>query len=98
MNLPSLEMEESNDAGEQKTGKGQEMQTGKGLWETFIVTCQPTKTGQPGDGALDHPAPGQQDEAVFGIGQFDDFQMNALRSGIVGSLLTAVSCSGQDLI
>src|SRR5258706_3207088 len=67
------------------------MQTSQGLWQTFIITGQPTKTSHPGEGALHDPASGQQDKALLGFGQFNDFQVNAMLSSSLFGLGSGIA-------
>ncbi len=50
----------------------------------LIIAHQPSEAGGPGKGALHHPPPRQQDKAVLGLGQFDDFQWYAMLFGLLG--------------
>lgn len=68
-------------------GESQKMQAFERFREPFIVECQATKTGQPSETALDHPAPRQDHKATFGIRELNDFKPNAL----FGSRLTGVA-------
>ena len=40
-----------------------------------------TKASSPAEGAFDDPAAGQKDEAAFGLVEFDDVQLEAVRGG-----------------
>ena len=60
------------------------METGEGGSESFVVTAEPAKAGQPGEGAFDDPAPGQQHEAAFGFRQFDHDQVDTFLRGLGG--------------
>ena len=57
--------------------EGEPMKAGKGGSEPFIVAPEATEARRPGKRAFDDPAPGQQDEAAFGLGEFDDDQIDA---------------------
>ena len=58
-------------------GESHDMQAFERLGQTFVVTREAAETGQPGERALDDPAARQQDEAAFGLRQFDDLQRRA---------------------
>ncbi len=40
----------------------------------FAILGEPAIATEPGEGALDHPSPGQELEALRGIGTLDDLQ------------------------
>jgi len=60
------------------------MKASEGWGETFVVACQTTEACDPGKGAFDHPASGQQDKAAFGFRQLDHDQANAFPLGLRG--------------
>ena len=66
---------------EQQAGKRQEMESGEGLRQPLIVTCQAAEARHPSKGAFHHPAARQQHEAPLGVGQLDDLQPDALLLG-----------------
>ena len=66
-----------DNAFEHDDGKGQEMQSGQGLWQALIIACQPAKPGRPGKTALDHPAARQEDKALLHIRQLNHLQPGA---------------------
>jgi len=49
-------------------GESDEMKAGEGFGVALVVLDEPTEAGDPSEGALDHPAPWQKDEAAFGLG------------------------------
>jgi len=67
------------------------MQAGDRLGQAFIVSDQPSEPACPGDTAFDHPAPRQQHEAPFRVGQLDDLQDDAMGGGICSRRLTRVA-------
>src|SRR5690242_7121705 len=71
--------------------KSQQVQTRQRLWKPLVVACQTTKARHPGKTALHDPAPGQQDEAPFGLGQLDDFQTYPMFFGCLAWFLTGVT-------
>ena len=88
---------EINEARKHKNGKGQIMQTSQGLRQALIITGQTTEAGHPGKGAFDDPASGQQDKAVLGLRQFDDFQVNAMFSSSLVGLWTGIAWSTKAI-
>jgi len=76
---------------EHETGEGDEMQAGKGLGQALVVAGEATEAGQPGEAALHDPAPGQQDEALLGLGEFDHLEADALGRCLLGGVLTPVA-------
>lgn len=67
------------------------MEAGEGGGEAFVVAGEPAEAGGPAEGALDHPAPGQQDEAALGVVEFDDLQLDPVRGGGRGGLGAGVA-------
>jgi hypothetical protein len=68
---------------EQNESKSQEMKTGQGFRQAFIVAGQAAEAVEPAKTALDDPAAREQNEATFGIWQFDDFKLNAVLGKLV---------------
>jgi hypothetical protein len=73
-----------------ETGKGQKMQPGEPGRQALMIAGEPAKAGCPGKAALDDPAAGQEDEAVFGFWELDDFQLDAVRLSGCGGLVAGV--------
>lgn len=67
------------------------MQSDQRLWQAFIVAHQAAKAGRPGEGALDHPATGQEHEALTGLGQLDDLQTQVVGGGLFGQVCFSTS-------
>lgn len=61
------------------------MESSERLRQVFIVTSEASKTSSPCETTLDAPMPGQQHEATFGFGMFDDLKRNA---GVLYDLLS----------
>jgi hypothetical protein len=71
--------DDSNEAMEHETRRGDEMQAGDGLGQAFVITGQAPKATGPGKGAFDYPAARQHDEAVLGVRQLGDLELDAVR-------------------
>ncbi len=71
--------------------RGQEMQAFQGLRQAFIVPCESAKPCHPAKRPFDDPPPRQEHKALFGIGQLDDFQADALISGRLFGVSTRVA-------
>src|SRR5258707_14837386 len=67
------------------------MQTSQGLRQTLIITGQATKARHPRERTLDDPTTGQQDKTMFGLGQFDNFQLDAMLSRSLFGLRTGIT-------
>lgn len=65
-----------------EAGKGDEMQSRHGFRHLLLVSGEPSEAGCPGEGSLDHPAPGQQHEALLRLRQPDDGDFNPPASAI----------------
>src|SRR5579875_3055698 len=72
------------------------MKSGEGFCQALIISGQPAEAGSPGKTALDHPAAWQQDEAAFGLGMFDDLQLDAMLFGGRGGVFSRVSLIGKS--
>lgn len=59
---------------EHEYSEGDDMQSGQGFWQAFVVAGQLAASRHPGEGSFGHPAPGQRHAAALGIGQLDDLQ------------------------
>src|SRR5258706_3621102 len=67
------------------------MQTSQGLRQTLIITSQATQARHPRERTLDDPTTGQQDKTMFGLGQFDNFQLDAMLSRRLFGLRTGIT-------
>ena len=67
------------------------MQSGHRLLQPLVILGQPPKPGQPGERALDHPAPRQQHEPALGLGVLDDHQPNAPTVGLACGIIPSVA-------
>lgn len=64
---------------ERQAGKGHEAHGGQLRGQPLVVASQPTEACGAGEAALHRPAGRQQDEeAVLGLGQRDDFELDAV--------------------
>ena len=57
------------------------MKSFEGCIEPLIVSGESSEACGPGEGAFDHPATWQQDEAALGHGMLDDFELDAMLTG-----------------
>ena len=64
--------------------EGDEMEAGDGLRQSLVVAREAPEAGGPGEGTLDHPAAGEQDEAALGLWSADDEQRDAVRACRLG--------------
>lgn len=71
--------------------KGQEMQSGQCLRQSFIVARQTSEARRPPEGALDHPPTRQQHKALLCFREFDDFQPDAVRVGCLSGSLACIA-------
>src|SRR6266480_2642979 len=60
-----------------QTRKSHEMQACQRSRQPLIVASQTPNASHPGEGAFDHPAPGQKHEAALGLGQLHHHQLDA---------------------
>src|ERR687891_100539 len=65
--MPCDEAGEAADVGDECPG-------GRAFDRALEILGEAPAASEPGEGALDHPAPRQDDEALGGLGAFDDFQ------------------------
>ena len=63
------------------------METRQRGGKAFVVARQTAKTGEPDEGVLHYPTPGQQPEATLGLGELDHFQFYAVLGRRVGGFL-----------
>ena len=61
--------------------KGDEVEACEDLGGPLIVLGEPSEAGGPGEGTLDDPSSGQENEAAFGLGQLDDAEFDAVLGG-----------------
>ena len=81
---------------EHKTSKGDQMQASHRCRKPLIVTGQASKPCDPGKGAFDDPAARQQHKAMFGLGEFDDFQLDSMRFGLLSRGVTGRALINED--
>ncbi len=67
------------------------MQAGQSPGQLFVVADQPAEAGGQGEAAFDHPALGQQREALPGGRPFDDAKHDAVIGGVLPALLAGVA-------
>lgn len=80
-----------NKASEYQDRESQEVQTGQGFRQAFVIKRQPPEAGGPSEAALDHPAAGQQDKAFLGVWKFDHFQLDSVYGGGLGRRLARIA-------
>src|SRR4051812_25889025 len=78
-----------------EASKGEVVESGKGLGETFVVASQTAEPRRPRERSFNHPATGKEDEATLGLGMLDDFELDAvslrpLFSGLAGIALVHI--------
>ena len=56
-------------------------ENGESVGEVLEVLGKTPVSAEPGEGALDHPSTGQDDEALHLVGSFDDLRARAIRYG-----------------
>lgn len=71
---------------EHQAGNGDDVQASHRFWEPFVIPGETAEATRPGETALPHSAPGQQDHASLGRGQLDDRQRDPAGGGITRSL------------
>ena len=74
-----------------EASEGQEVQAGEGLRPPLVVLRQPAAARRPGEGALGHPAPGQEHEAAPGLGVLDHLEAEAIRRGVGRGFVAGVA-------
>ena len=78
-----------------EAGEADEVQAVHGLRQSLVVADEAAEARGPGERALNDPAPGQQDEALPGLGQLDDLELDAVLGGGLGGLLAAIALVGE---
>lgn len=77
---------------------GGEDPCGCGVGSPFEVFSEAPIAAQPGESPFHHPTPGQDDEALGGVGSFDDLQGPIAHGGQGGLQLVArVAAIGKDM-
>jgi len=66
---------------EHEDGEHHKMEAGQGFGQALIVAGQPAKARDPTETPFHDPPPGQQHKTLFGFGQLDDVQPNAVLAG-----------------
>ena len=67
------------------------MEAGQRLGQALVVAGEPAAAGHPGEGTLDDPPAGQQDEPPLRRGRCDHLQDDAVRLGGLGRPLTGIA-------
>lgn len=76
---------------EHQHGKRQEVQSGQRLRQPLIVARQTPEACCPSETALDDPTTWQQHESFFRFREFDYFQTDAVRPGILRRSFTRIA-------
>ena len=63
----AVHLRQSCDLFEREVGEGDEVQAGEGLGQSLIVAGEAAEAGEPAEGALNDPSPGQEHEAALGF-------------------------------
>src|SRR5215472_11442601 len=79
-----------------ETSEHNQMKTSQGSRKSLIIAHQPSEARGPSERALHHPSSGQQDEAALGLGQFDDFQLHAMRFGLLSRCIAGVALVNES--
>jgi hypothetical protein len=66
---------------EHRRGKDDEVQTGEGFGQPFVVACESMEPFEPAKATLDYPSTGQPYESLLRFSQPDDLQLDALVGG-----------------
>ena len=80
---------------EHEHGEDDEVQASPGLGQALIAACQPPEAFEPAEAALNHPAAGQQHEALLRPGQLDDLQRKAVLTCGVRSRVARIATVGK---
>jgi hypothetical protein len=56
-------------------------ENGESFGEVLEVLGKTPVSAEPGEGALDHPSTGQDDETLHLVGSFDDLRARVIRYG-----------------
>ena len=76
---------------EHEHGEDEEVDAAQHIGQKLVVARQAPESGQPAEAALDHPAPGQQHEALFRLGQPDHLELNGVRLGCLSGFFSRVA-------
>src|SRR6266568_290796 len=76
---------------EHESKESQPVKAGQRGRQSFIVSGESAETGCPGKGALDHPAPWQEDKSFFGLLEFDHYQTDSLPGSLLCRFFTGVT-------
>ena len=75
------------------------MESGEGGGKAFVIASEATEARGPSKGAFDDPAMREKHEAVFGLGELDHFEADALfgsQSGARFASVTFINISNFD--
>src|SRR4051812_41616111 len=78
---PVMDQGQVSGTPEHEVGEGDEVEAGQRLGQALVVAGEPATTGHPGEGTLDDPPAGQQDEPPLRRGRRDHLQDDAVRLG-----------------
>src|SRR2546421_3699329 len=77
-------------------GKGQEVQPGKRLRQSLIISRQTPEARRPAETALNYPATRQQHKTSFRFREFDHFQTDAVRLSLLRSRLARIALVNES--
>jgi hypothetical protein len=72
---------EIDEFGGHEDGEGDVVQAFERVWESFVVSCEPSESRRPCEATFDDPSAWQEHEAALGHGVFDDLQPDAVLCG-----------------
>src|SRR5258708_40274532 len=79
-----------------KISEHDQMKASQRRGKPLIIAHQAPEARCPSERALHHPTPGQQDEAVLGLGQFDDFQLDPMFFGLLSRYVTGIALVNES--
>lgn len=66
---------------EHEPGKDDKVQAGECFGQPLVIACQPPEPIKPAEAPLGDSAARQQDKAFWGLGQFDDLEIDPFCEG-----------------
>ncbi len=75
---------------QEQTSEGEKVQASQCLGQAFVITCETPKSRGPGKRAFEHPTPGQEREASFGLLILDHHEFHAVFRSGPGGFLAAI--------
>jgi hypothetical protein len=78
-------------SGDQDACEGEVVEAFEAGVEPFIVSGEPSEASGPGEASFHDPPSGQQHEAAFGLGVFQNFKLDAVLQGGFGRVRAGVA-------